>query len=236
MLKVEKFTSKSTVEGLQPAIIMLQEWWGINSQIREHAQRLADGTGALVILPDLYEGKSTLDAAEAHHLSSTLDFPKALNGLSDVVKDLKKDHKDRKIGVIGFCMGGALSLSIASKLSASSPLNACVAFYGTPSTVDLTGLPVLTPVLGLFGKDDTYKGFSDEPTAAKLAETWGVQVKTEVCVEKEAVAQVFIIPGKGHAFMNDDSETGHNKSADPVFQVKVWKEVFSFFEHHLKSL
>ena len=55
------------------AIVVIQEWWGLNAQIRGVADRLA-AAGYQALVPDLYRGKSTAEAEEAHHLMSALDF------------------------------------------------------------------------------------------------------------------------------------------------------------------
>ena len=91
-----------------PAIFVLQEWWGLNDQIRGVADRLAiAGFNALV--PDLYRGKSTVESEEAHHLMSGLDFGDAASqDIRGAVQFLK--GRCSKVGITGFCMGGALTL------------------------------------------------------------------------------------------------------------------------------
>ncbi len=56
-----------------PAVVVIQEWWGVNDQIRGVADRLA-AAGYLALVPDLYRGKSTVESEEAHHLMSGLNF------------------------------------------------------------------------------------------------------------------------------------------------------------------
>ena len=58
------------------AVVVIQEWWGLNDQIRGVAQRLA-AAGFTALVPDLYRGKSTVEAEEAEHLKSDLDFADA---------------------------------------------------------------------------------------------------------------------------------------------------------------
>ena len=56
-----------------PAVVVIQEWWGLNGQIRGVADRLA-AAGYQALVPDLYRGQSTVEAEEAHHLMTGLDF------------------------------------------------------------------------------------------------------------------------------------------------------------------
>ena len=96
-----------------PGIVVIQEWWGLNDQIRGVAERLA-GAGYRVLVPDLYRGKSTVEAEEAHHLMTALDFgDAAAQDLRGAVQALKAQGCP-KVGVTGFCMGGALTLLAAT--------------------------------------------------------------------------------------------------------------------------
>jgi carboxymethylenebutenolidase len=72
------------------AIIVLQEWWGVNKQCQQHAQQLADRTGAHTVIPDLYKGKVGVDAEEASHLMNNLDWRKAIQELEELVDQLKE--------------------------------------------------------------------------------------------------------------------------------------------------
>ena len=91
-----------------PAVVVIQEWWGVNDQIRGVADRLA-AAGYRALVPDLYRGKSTVEAEEAHHLMSGLDFGDAASqDVRGAVQFLKT--RGSKVGVTGFCMGGALTL------------------------------------------------------------------------------------------------------------------------------
>ncbi len=90
------------------AIVVIQEWWGLNDQIRGVADRLA-ASGYLALVPDLYRGESTVEEEEAHHLMSKLDFAEAVaQDIRGAVQYLGGYTKN--IGITGFCMGGALTL------------------------------------------------------------------------------------------------------------------------------
>jgi len=90
------------------SVVVIQEWWGLNDQIRGVADRLA-AAGYTALVPDLYRGKSTLEAEEAHHLMSALNFADAAaQDVRGAVQFLKA--RGAKVGVTGYCMGGALTV------------------------------------------------------------------------------------------------------------------------------
>ena len=110
-----------------PAVVVIQEWWGINDQIRGVADRLA-AAGYRALVPDLFRGKSTVEAEEAHHLMSGLNFHDAASqDVRGAVQFLKT--RSQKVGVLGFCMGGALTLLA---LGAAPEIDAAVVWYGCP--------------------------------------------------------------------------------------------------------
>ncbi|KAG2650260.1 hypothetical protein PVAP13_1NG198600 [Panicum virgatum] len=114
-----------------PGIVVLQEWWGVDYEIKNHAIHISQlGGGYRALIPDLYRGKVALDVAEAQHLMEGLDWQGAVKDIQASVKWLKSNGSP-KVGVTGYCMGGALS--IASGVLVPE-VDAVVAFYGTPSS------------------------------------------------------------------------------------------------------
>lgn len=87
-----------------PAIVVIQEWWGLNDQIRGVADRLA-AAGYLALVPDLYRGEITVEEEEAHHLMSKLDFADAANQDIRGAVQYLKGHADN-VGVTGFAWAG----------------------------------------------------------------------------------------------------------------------------------
>mmetsp|Transcript_8582 Transcript_8582/g.20670 ORF Transcript_8582/g.20670 Transcript_8582/m.20670 type:complete len:239 (-) Transcript_8582:68-784(-) len=180
-----------------PVVIVIQEWWGVNDQIKVHAQKIADLVGAEAVIPDLYKGKIGLEAEEASHLMDNLDFKNAVDEIEVLCAELQKDNADRKIGVIGFCMGGSLALATAALFK--KPLAAAAPFYGIPpeALCNVGDIVAKTPIQGHFGDLDNFAGFSDKASVdaleAKLKAAPGDK-PFEICrYEKE-----------GHAFMNHD--------------------------------
>ncbi|HXG51433.1 MAG TPA: dienelactone hydrolase family protein [candidate division Zixibacteria bacterium] len=109
------------------AIVVIQEWWGLNDQIKGVAERFA-ALGYRALVPDLYKGKVTLDAAEASHLMNSLNFVEAatqdIRGAAQYLKQAGK-----KVGVVGFCMGGALTVLTAALVQEA---DAASSWYGFP--------------------------------------------------------------------------------------------------------
>ena len=97
-----------------PAVVVIQEWWGLNDQIRGVAERFANA-GFIALVPDLYRGQSTVEAEEAHHLMDGLNFGDAasqdVRGAVQYLKGRNPGHPT-KVGITGYCMGGALTLLV----------------------------------------------------------------------------------------------------------------------------
>src|SRR5690349_17038537 len=111
----------------RPGIVVIQEWWGLNDQICGVADRFARA-GYNALAPDLYKGRLTARVDEASHLMSSLDFPDATNqDLRGAVQHLQ--GMSGKVAVMGFCMGGALTIAAAVHVPG---LAAAVPFYGIP--------------------------------------------------------------------------------------------------------
>ncbi|BAB91862.1 carboxymethylenebutenolidase-like protein [Oryza sativa Japonica Group] len=177
-----------------PGIVVLQEWWGVDYEIKNHAVHISQiGEGYRALIPDLYRGKVALDVAEAQHLMEGLDWPGAVKDIQASVKWLKANGSP-KVGVTGYCMGGALS--IASGVSVPE-VDAVVAFYGTPPSELADASKAQAPIQAHFGELDSFVGFADV-TAAKSLE--------EKLKSSGVPHEVHIYPGCSHAFMNTSPE------------------------------
>ncbi|MBX3181460.1 MAG: dienelactone hydrolase family protein [Polyangiaceae bacterium] len=131
------------------AVILLQEWWGLNPQIKGLADRLA-GEGFRVLVPDLFRGKVTTDADEANHLMTGLDFMDAttqdIQGAASYLRE-----RAAKVAVMGFCMGGALTLLSSAKVDG---VDAGVCLYGIPPAEALDPSTIRVPLSCHFGTKD----------------------------------------------------------------------------------
>ncbi|XP_050418812.1 putative carboxymethylenebutenolidase [Patella vulgata] len=181
-------------------VIVLQEWWGLNQQIQDTAQELANRGNFTTIVPDLYRGEVATDNEHAGHLMSSLDWQGAVQDIRGCAQHLKKQGC-AKVGVIGFCMGGALSLASAAlvtEVSASAP------FYGIPNKELADPSSIKIPVQCHFGEQDVLEGFSAPADQDKLKESLkagGVQF------------EFFSYPA-GHAFVNSKGDNYKKEVAE----------------------
>ncbi len=111
-----------------PGVVMLEEWWGVTDHIKRTADALA-GAGFRVLVPDLYRGRVAAIGDEANHLMQGLDFGDAATQDARGAAQYLKSTGSRKVGAIGFCMGGALTLLAAMY---DPEFDAAVSFYGYP--------------------------------------------------------------------------------------------------------
>ena len=123
--------------GTGPGVIVIQEWWGLNDQIRGVAEKLADA-GYRALVPDLYRGKTALEANEAEHLMNNLDFGDAAGQDVRGAAAHLKATGSKKVGVTGFCMGGALTLlaSLARPATRSSVVGALLILAGAAGVAE----------------------------------------------------------------------------------------------------
>ncbi|CDP10753.1 unnamed protein product [Coffea canephora] len=212
-----------------PGIVVLQEWWGVDFEIKNHAQKISQFDGGYkALIPDLYRGKVGLDVAEAQHLMTGLDWQGAVKDIQASVNWLKANGS-KKAGVTGFCMGGALS--IASSVLVPE-VDAVVAFYGVPPPSLADPAQAKAPVQAHFGELDNMVGFSDAKTGKALEE----KLKAAGVPH-----EVFIYPGVSHAFLNTSPEgaqrrksMGLNDSDDAAVEL-AWARFRSWISKYLSS-
>ncbi len=139
-----------------PVIVFIQEWWVINDQIKGVAQRLCEA-GYRTLVPDLYRGKVTVEAQEAEHLMGNLDFADAvtqdIRGAVQYLKQTDTNQNNPGVGVIGYCMGGALSILTALHVK---EVDALVSWYGVPPEEAGDTRMIQIPLQGHFATDDEF--------------------------------------------------------------------------------
>jgi carboxymethylenebutenolidase len=211
----DAFVSWPTGKGAAPAIVVVHEWWGLNAQIRDVARRLSH-EGYVAIVPDLYHGKSTTDPEEAHVLMRGLEDEVAYSDLERAVAWLKAEPRvaKKKIGVVGFCMGGALAQGLALR---SPAIAALVMFYGPPVTDPKALASLHGPLQGHYGEKD-----DGIPVAKVEALRSGLK-------QAGKLGEVYLYAGAGHAFMNDTRPSYHPDAAR-----QGWARMLAFFQRNLK--
>lgn len=110
------------------SVVVLQEWWGLNEQIKSVTNRFASA-GYTALAPDLFKGRVAEDAEEANHMMTGLDWVGASEQDTRGAIQYLKSKTDKKTAVMGFCMGGALTIIAGVKVP---ECDACVCFYGIP--------------------------------------------------------------------------------------------------------
>jgi carboxymethylenebutenolidase len=146
---VAGYLAEPMQSGAAPGMVVIQEWWGLNDQIKGVADRLATA-GYRALVPDLYRGKVTVEAKEAEHLMTNLNFGDAAGqDIRGAVRHLKA--VSAKVGVTGFCLGGALTLLSAVNVPEA---DAAVCWYGYPPLEYIDATRITIPLLGHFATDD----------------------------------------------------------------------------------
>jgi carboxymethylenebutenolidase len=197
-----------------PALVTIQEWWGLVPHIKDVAERFAR-EGFIALAPDLYHGKSSVEPDEARKLAMELDRDRAVKEISDAIKHVKglEAVHPKKIGVVGWCMGGSLTISTAAY---SSDLGAAVAFYGFPRDLSIVK-NIEAPILGLFAEHD--HGISVDM----------VHFLDEELTQNGVTHEFHIYPGTEHAFFNDTRPHIYN----PEAAQDAWEKTLKWFRKYL---
>jgi carboxymethylenebutenolidase len=196
-----------------PGVVVIQEWWGLQGQIKSVCDRLAEA-GFTALAPDLYDGKVVPyhDKAAANAAMGALDFKAATDqAVRGAVKHLKA--RGGKVGLTGFCMGGAVTVIGAVHIP---ELDAAVCFYGIPPAQVARPRDIRVPFQGHFAEQDDW---------------CTPQLVNDFEKELKAAGKTFEIhryPGQ-HAFMNSDRKDAH----DPESARVAWDRCVAFFRKHL---
>lgn len=204
--------------GPWPALIVLQEWWGLNEHIMDVARRFAQ-EGYVVLAPDLYKGQVATEPNEARKLVMELDMAAAVEEIQSGIDYLlaQETVAGEQVGVAGFCMGGRLALMTALADASVGQVAAVVPFYGSPLT-PVEAAQVKTPVLGLYGAEDQGIPAADIKTMQDALTAAGVENEFQ------------IYAGAPHAFFNDTRE-----SYRPEAAADAWQRTLGWLEKYLQG-
>src|SRR5579863_8884666 len=194
----------------RPGIVVIQEWWGLNDQICGVADRFARA-GYNALAPDLYKGRLTTTPDEANHLMSGLDFADATHqDLRGAAQHLK--GAGAKVAVLGFCMGGALTVAAAVHIP---DIAAGVCFYGIPPAEFADPAKIKLPFQGHFANQDDWC----TPVAVNTLES---------AMKAAGAAPEIYRYDAAHAFFNERSA-----AYDLACANQAWDRMTGFLEKRL---
>ena len=193
------------------AVIVLQEWWGVNEHIKDVTRRFA-AAGYLALAPDLYHGVVTTEPDEARKEAMALGMRDAVGEIMAAVDYVRgQKMSSGRVGLVGFCMGGGLVLNTAVK---DDRVSAAGVFYGrplSPADADL----VAAPVISFLGSEDGIPAAGYESMHATFDAA-------------ELHNEFHLYPGVGHAFFNDT-----RAAFDAAAAADAWQRLQDWFATYL---
>ena len=207
------FLARPSGDGPFPAVIVVQEWWGVNDNIKDIVRRFAN-EGFVAFAPDLYHGTETSEPDDAQKLMMQTDMPRASQELVKAAEYLSQQPYVGSIGSTGFCMGGGLALTLATDtplIKASAP------FYGVnPQPIEkLQNLQ--GPVLAIYAEHDDFASAPVREALQSAMAKFGKQLEVQV------------YPGTEHAFFNDTRREVYREGAAN----DAWSRVLTLFRAEL---
>ncbi|MCC2641151.1 MAG: Dienelactone hydrolase-like enzyme [Nitrospira sp.] len=202
----------------RPAVIIVQEWWGLVEHIKDVARRFAR-EGYFAIAPDLYsrlDHAVTVDSNEAGALMNRLSQEDGLKDLRSTLLYLQTlpDADAARVAVAGFCMGGFYALMLPCL---TGDIKAAVPFYGQVPNPDTPLQNLSCPVLYIYGEEDGWITKSDVH-------------RLEAALKKyKKIGEVKTYPGATHAFFNDTREDVYQ----PAAAKDAWTRTLAFLKEHL---
>ena len=207
------YLAKPVSDGNYPGVVMIHEWWGLNENIKEMADKLASH-GYVVIAVDLYDGKVATTSDEARQLITSFDSEYGIQNMNSAVSLLSENYATDNIGSIGWCFGGGQSLNLAID---NNEMDATVIYYGSLVTDSENLSSIDWPVLGIFAELD--KGIP----VATVNEF--ESALNEVGVDN----QIYIYDGVDHAFANPSGERYASEESKDA-----WDQTITFLDLNLK--
>lgn len=206
--------------GSGPGVLVIQEWWGLDSGIKTMTDRLGEA-GFVALAPDLYHGELAghTEMDKAGKLMQSMPPDRAAKDMSGAVDYLANNPAvtSNGVGVVGFCMGGMLSFLIAA--NRGDKVKAAVPFYGFPQGPMEPDWSKLTAVIsGHMAENDSFF----PPAAAQALEAKLRGMGKNVTLKVHA--------GAGHAFMAPHNALG---TLNEKLAAQIWPEVISFLKANL---
>ena len=201
--------------GSGPALLVIQEWWGLVEHIKQLCDRFA-GEGFVALAPDLYNGVATGSPDEAGKLFMALNIARAaadLRGAADFLLD-RPQVTSGKVGAVGFCMGGQLALYAGAEFP--DRIGAVVDFYGIHPNVRIEPAKLRVPVLAHFAERDRSVKVADARALAAGIEAAGGSIEAHFY-------------SADHAFFNDSRPTVYDRGCSEI----AWTRTLEFLRKHL---
>jgi carboxymethylenebutenolidase len=196
-----------------PGVIMIHEWWGLNDNIKETAEKLASH-GYVVLAVDLYDGQVATTSEEARKLVMSFDKNDGVKNMNSAISYLDENYSPEKIGSVGWCFGGGQSLTLALN---NNDMDATVIYYGSLVT-DAETLSVINwPILGIFAELD--KSITIDAVHDFESSLNNLEIQN----------QVIIYPGVDHAFANPSGDR-----YAPEESQDAWQKTLKFLHSTLK--
>jgi carboxymethylenebutenolidase len=193
------------------AVILIQEYWGINDHIRDLAGRYAN-EGYLCLAPDLYRGKLAKNPQEASQFMQALAIEDGMEIIRETIAAVKAKYNVQKLGITGYCMGGTFALRAACEIN---ELGAAAPFYGDiPEEEVLKNLTV--PTLFIAGERDKWINPAKVNTLKEAARKYNLPLEV---VSYDA----------DHAFFNDTRPEVYDAEA----AADAWRRVLGLFRKNL---
>jgi carboxymethylenebutenolidase len=181
---LEGYLVEPTGKADAPGVVVIQEWWGLDEEVKTVADRLAKA-GYRALVPDLYRGKLALEANEAEHLMGGLNFgDAATQDIRGAVQYLKATGS-KKVAVTGFCMGGALTVLSACNVP---ELDGTVVWYGYPPLEYVDATAIQKPMLAHWALHDDFFNISGVDALEEKLKQAGVHYDFERYDAKHAFA------------------------------------------------
>lgn len=198
-------------------VIVLQEWWGLNDHIKDVTDRFADA-GFVALAPDLYHGELATSPDEARKLSMALNISQASDEVGAGARCLLSmpEVSPKKVGAVGFCMGGQLALCAAAQHP--DVISACVDFYGAHAKAALDPAKLQVPVLAHFG------------TADPIVKRGDAAALVNALSEAGKFVDAYYYDGVGHAFFNETRPAAYNPTAAAL----AWDRTLAFLRDALR--
>lgn len=205
------YLAHPTGSGTYPALIVIQEWWGVDAHIEDVTRRFAR-LGFAAIAPDLYHGQVTSEPDEARKMAMSLEYDLAAKEIDGAANWLLQQSyvNGSKFGCVGYCMGGGLVLTTAIR---NAGVGAAIVYYGGLPRPPENLQEIQSPVLAFYGSDEAERSNQLQ----------------QILKEHNKPIELHVYDEASHGFFNDTNEGGYDLNA----AYDSWSRAVNFLNQHL---